>query len=300
MKKIALVAASMLLGCGGGAADQKDDTGANSPGVMAACEAAVADARKAIEASKSVSPAMATDFSTYYAEWRGTVDGWQREDHPCLNEGPEVMTRLTSHQEVGAELDEADDALQDRLAPAFVAKPDATAFFDVLFAGGDRPTDEARRAAFNVAKVSQNAHFEAFKEHGWAILDEKGKTTCTTSGDPFAPTEEVLPQMLKVFENEVDVHVLCRLPVDASAFDGDEAGNLRIELSNTEDWEDEPVTAVDLGAPSKWGKTRYFTARFRVPLKSTRDAETYWVNLVARRPSMGDELVVGTSFWWFR
>jgi hypothetical protein len=290
-----------LIACGGGEAAKKDSANnATAQGVVAACDTRAADARAAIERASTVNPSMASEFSKFYSDWRTTFAAWDADDHPCLMEGAGVMDRLATHKEVARELEEADDSMQNRIAPAFVSKPDAVAFFDVLFAGGDKPADKARRAAFNVAKVQQNAHFEAFGEHGWATLDADGTTTCTTSSDPIDPTGDVKPQMLNVFESEIDVHVLCRLPVDAASFGGDEGGQLTIELTKSNDWKSDPVTAVELGKPEKWGKTRFFTARFRVPLKSTRNAETYRVNLVARRPTMGDEKVVGTSFWWFR
>lgn len=300
MRWMGLSFAVFLVACGGG---QEPETSADvkeSPAsAVVECEQASAAARDLIAQSESVSPATPDEFRTFYGSWRDAVAAWNADDHVCLQEGAQVMERLKAHQSTASEFEQADEAMQARLAPEFVARPNASDYFDTFFAGGVKPVATVRESAFNVAKAAHDADYKAFQAHGWGTTSEDGATTCVTSNDPFEPTGDVEPQMLKIFAGKTDVHVLCRLPVDASTFGGDDGGTLRIELHQG-DWKGEPVTAVDLGKPEKWGKTRFFTARFAVPLSSTREAETYHVELVARRPAMGDERIVGTTFWWHR
>jgi hypothetical protein len=304
-KSITCALALSLFACSGG--DKKADeqpTGDESGGVVAQCDKEAEVALKQAEMFANVTPGSIDAATAAYVDYQRVVERWQSEDNPCAAEGPDVTARMTKQKEVDKALVEAEAEGTAKLADFLSGDVDASrTFLKTVFGAGRQPSNPVLEVAHSVDRRYRERLLVKFREtEKYGQLGEL-ETTCvfgTAEIDPNA--EEITENFQAIFKCTDDVHALCRSPLPANKYGGDEAGTLVLILDDDDDPSNGVINEGDLGPIEKWGSTQWFSGRFSMPQgePAKADAGYYHVWLKAKRPNMGDEVLADNVFFWHR
>lgn len=306
MKKPITFAISLLL-CACSGSDKKSDeqpTEDQTAGVVARCESEAEVALKQAEMFADQTPGNIDTALASYVDYQRVIADWQADDNPCAAEGPQVTNRMAKQKEVDKALAEAEGKGTATLADFLSGDVDASRkFLQTVFGAGRQPSDEVLEVAHTVDRKYRQRLLTKFKETGkYGELGEL-ETTCifgTAEIDPNA--EQITENFQGIFKGKNDVHALCRSPLPASKYAGDDNGKLVVILDDDDDPANGVINEGDLGPIEKWGSTQWFSARFSMPQgePAKADAGYYHVWLKADRPEMGDEVLADNVFFWHR
>ena len=302
----ALAAAILLTACGGSEKKPDSDATEQTTGdVVAQCNAHAAEAEAAATAFQTAPTGSRASMEAMYLEFIKVRASWEAEDAPCAREGAAVTDRMTIQKQTAAKLSEAEAKGTSTMIDFLSGNVDeARELLKTIFAQGRKQHETTLEAADRIDRAYRNRLQAAFKESKKLGQVADDQTTCVFGDegkiDPNA--EEMYRNFKSVFSGATTVHAVCRIPLPAEKFGGDEGAKMVIVLDDDMDPSNGTIYEGDLGTPEQWGSTQWFSGRFEVPQgpAAQKDAGYYVVRVKAQRPTMGDEDLVHNWFYWHR
>ena len=291
--------------CSGGDAkpDEKPD-GDTSGGVLAECKAQSDVANKQAQMFANVSTGSRVAMEAAYTDFQRVLSQWEAEDAPCAREGASVTDRMTIQQQTTTALADAETKGTEKMIRFLEPNTDeARELLKTIFASGRKQTDAVIDAATAIDRKYRDRLLGAFREHKkYGQLDDKMKTTCVFNESEIDPNEEITGNFRSNFQGAMTVHALCRIPLPANKFAGDDQGQMVIVLDDDADPANGVLHEGKLGSPEEWKATQWFSGRFTIPQGpgAQTDSGYYYVWIKVVRPTMGDETLVHNWFYWHK
>lgn len=291
--------------CSGGDAKPDEQATDTSPSVLAECQAQADVANKQAEMFANVSTGSRDAMEAAYLDFQRVLERWEAEDAPCAREGADVTARMTIQQETTRALADAATRGTEKMIRFLEPNTDeARELLKTIFAHGRKQSDAVIGAATAVDRNYRQRLLTYFRESKkYGQLDEELKTTCVFGEAQIDPNAEEITENFKtVFQGKRTVHALCRIPLPANKFAGDDDGQLVIVLDDDDDPSNGVLHEGKLGTPEEWKSTQWFSGRFTMPQgpAAQKDAGVYYVRIKAARPTLGDEDLVHSWFYWHR
>lgn len=296
-----LVLTTGAIGCASTTQSTEPDASNEQPSIdaVAACSKAQREAELLVE---GLSGSNASDST--YQRFSAAYSAWEQPDHPCSMSGNEATSRASTKREVLEKFARADERYIVNAVASHVGGmhlDDAKALLITRFNQGRDAGPEVQEAINAYSNQITSTLGAAFQESGrTAQLQDDLETTCVFSRREFDPQEtRVETHFSLAFGGHGEIHTLCRLPLPASNYGGDDAGRFFLVLSSEVDGTGE-ITRVDLGPVESYDEMRYFRGRFGIPQGIGGAQSAYFrVDVVVERPTLGNETPVSAGFWWF-
>lgn len=305
-RKLLPLAFVTTMACSGG--DAKPDAKPEESGtmdVLAECQAQAGVANKQAELFANVSTGSRMAMEAAYVDFVRIVEKWEAKDAPCAREGASVTDRMTIQQQTSAALTDAETKGTEKMIRFLEPNTDeARELLKTIFANGRTQSDAVIEAATTIDRNYRKRLLTFFRENKkYGQLDDKMKTTCVFGDAAIDPNAtEITENFRSLFRGALTVHALCRIPLPADKFAGDPDGQFVIVLDDDDDPANGVLHEGKLGSPEEWKSTQWFSGRFSIPQGPSAQKESgyYTVWIKAARPAMGDETLVGNSFYWYR
>jgi hypothetical protein len=305
MKKPITCALALLLCACSGSEKKADDQPTEQAGdIVAQCNQAADAAAKQADMFANLTPGDIDIALAAYTDFQRVITRWEAENNPCAAEGADVTARMTRQKEVDQKLADAEAKGTATLADFLSGDVDASRkFLEAVFDAGRQPSNPVLEVAHTVDRRYRERLLAKFRETGkYGKLGELETTCIFATGEIDPNAEQITDNFQTIFKGKDDVHALCRSPLPANKYGGDDAGKLVVILDDDDDPSNGVINEGDLGPIEKWGSTQWFSARFSMPQgkPAKADAGHYHVWLRAKRPQMGDEALADNVFFWHR
>lgn len=289
--------------CSGG--DAKPDPTPTTADQLAECQAQAAIADKQAELFANVSTGSVEAMQAAYTDFVRIARAWEADDAPCVREGSNVTERMAIQRATKQKLSEAETAGTTKMVKFLEPNTDgARELLKTIFASGRTLNDTVIDAVVAIDRNYRQRLLTYFKESGkYGQLGAPEQTTCIFGDAEIDPNaEEITENFRSTFKGGTTVHALCRIPIPAENFAGDDAGQMVLVLDDDDDPSNGTLHEAKLGTPEQWGTSQLFKGRFSMPqgAAAQADAAYFTVHVVAKRPTLGDEWLVSNHFYWYR
>ncbi|MDQ7780741.1 MAG: hypothetical protein RDV41_13685 [Planctomycetota bacterium] len=170
---------------------------------------------------------------------------------------------------------------------------------------------ELNKAVEDVAKCYEEWMFKTFTAKTvYADYETGSGCGCVFSDKPFPEKIEgpIQPICKALFKGSTEVHVLCRLPQAAKAYDGYTNGRIYLDLICDSDGFKTNLESKLIGTPKAIGDTPYVRATFKLPPAKFEKNKRWWfrvqASIVFNKPlESGDfreDLTSDGIFFWLR